>query len=168
MKQCPQEWKTQLRNAYTTRAYRSLWDQTGCTWGCCSSCLMSLQGLTLSSLKGHGDQGSFLMTGKRKISHLSSRRGGESRKLQASQSQAPGKIMGKSSSKSYSGTWRTRRWLGTGSKSRLTNLIAFYDSMTSSMDERTAVDVVYLDFSMAFDAIHAIFIDKLVTHRLSW
>lgn len=34
------------------------------------------------------------------------------------------------------------------------------------MDKGTAVDVVYLDFNMAFDAAHGIFIEKFVRHRL--
>ena len=49
----------------------------------------------------------------------------------------------------------------------LTNLIAFYNEMTSSVDERRAVDVVYLDFSEALNTVsYSILIDKLMKYRL--
>ena len=41
----------------------------------------------------------------------------------------------------------------TKGRSCLTNLISFYDLVTRLMDEGKAVDVVYLDFSKAFDTV---------------
>ena len=38
-------------------------------------------------------------------------------------------------------------------RSCLTNLISFYDLVARLVDEGKAVDVVYLDFSKAFDTI---------------
>uniref|UniRef100_K7F1H0 Reverse transcriptase domain-containing protein n=1 Tax=Pelodiscus sinensis TaxID=13735 RepID=K7F1H0_PELSI len=52
-------------------------------------------------------------------------------------------------------------------KSCQTNLIAFFDRITSFVDKEEAVDVVYLDFSKVFDTVlHDILINKLGKYNL--
>ena len=55
----------------------------------------------------------------------------------------------------------------TNGRSCLTNLISFYDKVTCLVDEGKAVDVVYLDFSKAFDTVpHSTLVEKLAAHGL--
>ena len=52
-------------------------------------------------------------------------------------------------------------------KSCLTNLIEFFEGVTKKVDEGSAVDVVYMDFSKAFDKVpHGRLLHKVKSHGI--
>lgn len=51
----------------------------------------------------------------------------------------------------------------------LSNLVSFFDRVTSLADEGKAVDVVYLNFSKASNTVsHSILLEKLAAQWLRW
>lgn len=62
--------------------------------------------------------------------------------------------------------WKSQHILA-NSKSCLTNLIAVFDEMTSLMDGEGTVNVIFLDFSKAFNIVsHSILVAKSRKHGL--
>ena len=117
-------------------------------------------------MKGHGEQERCLSTGRKLMTLQFSKNGKKENPgnyRAASLTSIPGKAMEQlildviSKQEEKEVIEQSAR-----EKSCLTHLIAFYDVMAGWVDEDRAVNVVYLDFSKAFDTVsHSMLVGKI-------